>query len=362
MNQSSFKEHPLVKALYVLLLLYFFLVSIKLMGSSFKHFKDVAESLVQSAQNPLLGLMIGILATSIVQSSSTTTSMVVGLVGSGLLPFTVAIPMIMGANIGTSVTNTIVSLGNISREEEFKRAFSASTVHDFFNIIAVLIFFPLEVYTHFLSNSASWMADMFQSVGGGKSTNYFKVIIKPATGMIKSFVGGNPLAMVIISFAMLFATLKFLSGALKDLFIGKFQNLFENVVFKNSATSFLLGIVLTILVQSSSVTTSLVVPLAGAGLLTLPQIVPYTLGSNIGTTVTAMLASLATGSMAAMTVAFAHLLFNIFGSSLVYPFRRFPMYLSTTLSELAVKNRLIPVVYILVMFFIIPFSLYFIFG
>ena len=361
MTQKAFKDNPIVKAFIILGLLYLFLVSIKLMGTSFKQFKGTAEALVNSANNPFIGLLIGILATSIIQSSSTTTSMVVSLVGTGLLPFTVAVPMIMGANIGSSVTNTIVSLGNISREDEFKRAFSASTVHDFFNIIAVIIFFPLEMATGFLTSTATMMAEVFQSVGGGKSTNYFKIIIKPTVGLIKSLVGGNAVGMLIISFALLFTTLKYLSSNLKELFIGKFQNLFDRVVFRNAATSFVLGIFLTILVQSSSVTTSLVVPLAGAGLLNIQQIVPYTLGANIGTTVTAMLASLATGSMAAITVAFVHLLFNILGSTLIYPFKRFPIYLSQKLSDFAVQNRLIPIAYILIMFFVVPVSLYFIF-
>jgi sodium-dependent phosphate cotransporter len=357
MNQRISKRGVLFKIFKLLFLLYFFLVSIKLMGATFKQYKDVAESLIETANNPFFGLLIGILATSIVQSSSTTTSMVVGLVGSGLIDFQIAIPMIMGANIGTSVTNTIVSMGNISREDEFKRAFSASTVHDFFNIMAVLIFFPLEYFTGFLSISASYMADIFQQFGGGKSTNYLKIILKPAVNLIKEIFAGNALLMLGTSLALLFITLKYLSSTLKKVFIGRFQNLFDRIVFKNAAMSFVLGIILTVLVQSSSVTTSLVVPLAGAGILNIHQIVPYTLGANIGTTVTAILASLATGQIAAVTVAFAHLLFNIFGTTFIYPMRKIPIYLSELLSRMAIKNKAIPILYILIVFFLIPFSL-----
>ncbi len=93
----------------------------------------------------------------------------------------------------------------------------------------------------------------------------------------------------------------------------------------------LFGLLITVLVQSSSITTSLAVPFAGAGILTLIQIFPYTLGANIGTTITAMLAALAVGEISAVTVAFAHLLFNICGIALIWPLpaiRRIPLRLA----------------------------------
>ncbi|MCZ6818361.1 MAG: hypothetical protein O7G31_02575, partial [Calditrichaeota bacterium] len=82
---------------------------------------------------------------------------------------------------------------------------------------------------------------------------------------------------------------------------------------------------------------------------------PYTLGANIGTTITAMLASLATGSIGAVTVAFAHFMFNVFGVILVWPLKKIPMALATKLADLAIKNRLIPVAYILIVFIVLPF-------
>ena len=106
---------------------------------------------------------MGILATVLVQSSSVTTVTIVGLVGSGIVPVEQAIPMIMGANIGTTVTNTLVALANLRNTEGFRRAFTAATMHDFFNVIAVAILLPLELLTGFLSTAASWLA---RSVSG----------------------------------------------------------------------------------------------------------------------------------------------------------------------------------------------------
>jgi sodium-dependent phosphate cotransporter len=139
-------------------LLFAFFLGLDLMGLSFKLFgKGFAEMLIERTANPFVGLLVGILATSLVQSSSTTTSMTVGLVAAGALTIDGAIPIIMGANIGTSVTNTLVSMAQITRREEFRRAFAGATLHDFFNLLTVLILFPLELSFHVLRRSASYL-------------------------------------------------------------------------------------------------------------------------------------------------------------------------------------------------------------
>ena len=146
--------------LAVIALVYLFLVAIELLGGSFKAVgRDTAQQLIAGVTNPFAGLAVGILATVLVQSSSVTTATVVGLVGSGQVPLDVAIPMIMGANIGTTITNTLVSMGHITRSEEFRRAFAGATVHDFFNLITVAIVFPLELSTGFLQRTATTMAE-----------------------------------------------------------------------------------------------------------------------------------------------------------------------------------------------------------
>jgi len=128
---SSFSYLILLKILSLFGLLYLFILSITLLGASFKLFgSGFAETVLQATSNPLVGLVIGILVTAIIQSSSTTTSLIVGMVASGTLPFQAAVPMVMGANIGTTVTATIVSLAHISRGDEFKR-FSISVLLSF---------------------------------------------------------------------------------------------------------------------------------------------------------------------------------------------------------------------------------------
>jgi sodium-dependent phosphate cotransporter len=203
---------------------------------------------------------------------------------------------------------------------------------------------------------------MFADVGGLAMLNPLKAIVKPAVKLVTHWTHETGWLMLIISVALLFFALRFIVKNLKAVVIGKVEAFFTTTLFKNAARSMLLGLVLTIMVQSSSITTSLVVPLAGAGILTLEQIFPMTLGANVGTTITAMLAALVTGELTAVTVAFAHVLFNILGIVVIWPARRVPMGLARALAHLAVRSKLIALVYILVVFFGIPLLLIWIVG
>ncbi len=363
------------KIVAIFSILYMFLVSIGMIGSGFKGLgRGFAEELLSSSAAPLIGLFIGILATSLIQSSSTTTSLVVGMVAAGtfgddpILAVTAAIPYIMGANIGTSVTNTIVALGHIVNKNEFKRAFSASIVHDFFNVLSVIILFPLQLYFGIISKTANWMASLFMGAGTFTFKSPIKMITKPTVTAIKDMfkmqdvINYNWL-LIIVALILLFISLKYLTVLIRSLVMEKLEAFFDTHIFKTWIRALFFGVFITILVQSSSITTSLVIPLAGAGILQLRQIFPYTLGANIGTTITALLASLVSGTHAPLAVAFGHLAFNIFGISLIWPIekvRNIPIQLAEWFAELAIVNRIIPIVYILVVFFLIPLSLIFI--
>ncbi len=144
----------------VIALIYVFLVGVSSLESGIKVMgADTQERLFSNVDNPLAGLFVGILGTVLVQSSSASTSVIVGLVASGALGVDDAVPMVMGANIGTTVTNTLVSLGHVRQSEEFKKAFAAATVHDFFNVLAVTILLPLELITGVLSSAAEEVSE-----------------------------------------------------------------------------------------------------------------------------------------------------------------------------------------------------------
>ena len=348
------------------LMLYLFLLGITGMGTGTKMLgKDFAEGVMQTIRSPFAGLLVGLLATSIVQSSSLTTSITVGMVGSGTISIGLAIPVIMGANIGTTVTNILVSMGAIRRREEFRRCFSAAVVHDIFNLIAVLILFPLQWRFNVLGRLAEGAAHLFAGAEVGlKFTSPLKAITKPVIHLLHDafeqiFPGdiSAGVALIVVSVVMLFVGLKYMTASMKTLLMTRVETFFGKTIFKTWARAMVFGLLLTALVQSSSVTTSLIVPLVGAGVLNLVQIFPYTLGANVGTTVTALLAAFATGSVAAVTVAFAHLIFNLLGIAIIFPVpavRRIPIRLANLLASTSLKNRFLPILYVLLIFFGLP--------
>merc|ERR1719163_1822364 len=138
----------------MLLLLYLFIISLDLMANSFRILggKTAGRTFRNSDlfDNPLAGLVIGVLVTVLVQSSSTSTSIIITMTAGDLIEVKNAIPMIMGANIGTSVTNTLVSLGSFANKDEYRRAFGGATVHDCFNLLTVMIILPIEAATGLL--------------------------------------------------------------------------------------------------------------------------------------------------------------------------------------------------------------------
>jgi len=347
----------------LILFLYLFLFSIDLMGSTFKLFgKGFAETLISNTSNPMIGLFIGILATSLIQSSSSTTSIVVGMVGGGAMTVANAIPIVMGANVGTSVTNTLVAMAHINRSNEFQRSFAASTVHDFFNLLAVLILFPVQYFTNFLGVIATFLGENFQNVGGLTLFNPIKSATKPIVKLLISWIGDYPWLLLLISLIVLFFALKQIVNVLRVLVVKRTEGWFDKVLFKNGARAFVVGLIITLLAQSSSITTSLIIPMAGAGILTLYQIFPYTLGANIGTTITAILASLVTGNINAVVVAFAHLMFNITGIVVLWPLAKIPITMAEKLAEFSLKNKVYPIAYIIIVFFLIPLFVFIVFN
>ena len=357
------------KWILIALLVYGLLVAVSMIGSGFKIAAgDHAKELFSFASNPVSALVIGIVATALIQSSSTVTSIIVGLVAGGL-PVSIAIPMVMGANIGTTITNTIVSLGHVKKGAEFKRAFAAATIHDFFNLISVIIFLPLEIAFGFLDKIGAYLANLLvggdpMSVGG---FNFIKPIVKPVVGTLKDVFTGVGMQdiflgvfMIVFGIGLIFVVITYIGKILKVLMVGKAKDVLHNAVGKGPISGIASGTLITVLVQSSSTTTSLIVPLAGSGVFTLRQIYPFTLGANIGTTITALLAATAvSGPLAifALQIAIIHFIYNLLGVIVIYgiPFlREIPIKAAETLAALAVKRKLYIAVYVLSVFFIIP--------
>uniref|UniRef100_F6TB46 Sodium-dependent phosphate transport protein 2B n=1 Tax=Ciona intestinalis TaxID=7719 RepID=F6TB46_CIOIN len=443
-----------IKIIVVLTCLYLFICSLSLLGSSFQVLAGKTAGTIFSNHsflaNPVTGLIVGILVTVLVQSSSTSTSIITSMVGANILTVHAAIPIVMGANIGTSVTNTIVSLAQSVDVNQFRKAFAGATVHDIFNLLAVIILLPLEVASGVLEKLTRAIIESIPGFNKGHtSPNILKVITKPLTdkiikankkiitkvakgetlpldaSIIKSVCGSHKMVveevrnvtvinttklrnvnitrdvkipfnyestilpgrspgdflfantgmsdgavgaiLLIVSLIILCVCLITMVKLLQSMMKGKVAKIIKKVINTNFPYPFgwltgylaiLVGAGLTFVVQSSSVFTSTITPLVGVGVISLKRMYPLTLGANIGTTTTSILAALAQDEIAnALQIAFCHFFFNIFGIIIWYPIpfmRNIPIKGAKALGNTTAKYRWFAVVYLIVVFFIIP--------
>ena len=361
---------PAVRVGSIVFLLFAFLLGIKGLGEGFELLgSDLLDSFFRTTENPFVGLMIGLLATTLMQSSSVTTSMVVALVAApeSPLPLVNAVPMIMGANIGTTVTATIVSLGHVGRVDEFRRAFPVAICHDLFNYLAVVILLPLELVTGYLQSAAVAIGSMVKGTAGVTYQSPIRAALDsgfaPMEAAARSLFQiqiGQAVFLLILSGFLIFAALYLLVRTMRTAAHGRMEVMVTSLLGSSALLAMLIGVAVTVMVQSSSITTSLLVPLAAAGVLRLEQAFPVTLGANIGTTVTAFLAALAVSgpnAAAGLEIALVHLLFNLTGILLVYPvprIRRLPLRAAEALTAVALRSRRMVVVWVMVLFYGIP--------
>uniref|UniRef100_A0A8C8HEM1 Sodium-dependent phosphate transport protein 2B n=1 Tax=Oncorhynchus tshawytscha TaxID=74940 RepID=A0A8C8HEM1_ONCTS len=469
-NQSHFLETELdakgkvmrvltsiVKFILLVGFLYMFVCSLDVLSSAFQLVggKAAGDIFQDNAvlSNPVAGLVIGVLVTVLVQSSSTSSSIVVSMVSSGLLEVQSAVPVIMGANIGTSVTNTIVAMMQAGDRNEFRRAFAGATVHDFFNWLSVLILLPLEAATGVLYKLTKIVIDSFNIQGGDNAPDLLNVITDPLTSaiieldktVISDIATGDPAArnkslikiwcktekittllnitvpsaancttgvpcweegnktwtqinvtetinlercnhifayanlpdlavgliLLALSLLILCTCLILIVKLLNSMLKGQVAVVIKKVLNTDFPFPFgwvtgyiaiLVGAGMTFIVQSSSVFTSAITPLVGIGVISLERAYPLTLGSNIGTTTTAILAAMAApGETLAnsLQIALCHFFFNIAGILLWYPipFTRIPIRLARALGNRTANYRWFAAIYLLLCFFLMPLTI-----
>jgi sodium-dependent phosphate cotransporter len=361
LQQASQKPNKGLIIFQMLLAFVLFMFSIDLLTMSMvKLNNNLAEELFQATNNPFVGLFVGLLITALVQSSSMVTSMIVAVVASGNLTLMQAVPLVMGANVGTTLTSTLVAFSYIMKKGEFKRALTAGVVHDIFNILTVLILFPLEIYLGFLSKSASFLTNAFFDSNSEFSGDYsYNVLFtRPLTSWLVEILN-SPILGLILSIILVFLSIKFLSDTVFRTFISTNFEKVSRQMFKLPYVSFIYGLFFTAAVQSSTVTTSLIVPAVANRKVSLSKVFPFIIGANLGTTITAVIASFYK-TEAAISIAIVHILFNLFGALVFLPFpalRNIPVKLATFLGDQSVKRKSVGFAYILLTFFIIPFIL-----
>ncbi|MGE1216026.1 Na/Pi cotransporter family protein [Bacillus toyonensis] len=259
-----------------------FLFGIKYMGDGLQQAAGdrLRDILDRFTTNPLMGVLAGMLVTVLIQSSSGTTALTVGLVSAGFMTLRQAIGVIMGANIGTTVTAFIIGI----KIGEYALPVMA--------VGAILLFFFKNKKVH--------------SVG-----------------------------QVVFGFGMLFFGLELMSAGMKPLrSLEAFQDLMISMS-DNPILGIIVGTVFTLIVQSSSATIGILQELFGQGAIDLQAALPVLFGDNIGTTITAVLAAIGT-SIAARRAALVHVIFNIIGTIIftiiLIPFTNLIQYFQTSLN------------------------------
>ncbi|XP_030870051.3 sodium-dependent phosphate transport protein 2C [Gorilla gorilla gorilla] len=429
-----------LKACGLLGSLYFFICSLDVLSSAFqllgsKLAGDIFKDNVVLS-NPVAGLVIGVLVTALVQSSSTSSSIVVSMVAAKLLTVRASVPIIMGVNVGTSITSTLVSMAQSGARDEFQRAFSGSAVHGIFNWLTVLVLLPLESATALLERLSELALGAASLTSGAQAPDILKVLTKPlthlivqldsdmimssATGnatnssLIKYWCGttgqptqensgdcgafgpctenstapadrlpcrhlfaGTELTDLAVGCILLAGSLLVLCGCLvlivkllNSVLRGRVAQVVKTVInadfpfplgWLGGYLALLAGAGLTFALQSSSVFTAAIVPLMGVGVISLDRAYPLLLGSNIGTTTTALLAALASPAdrmLSALQVALIHFFFNLAGILLWYlvPALRLPIPLARHFGVVTARYRWVAGVYLLLGFLLLPLA------
>lgn len=359
-EQKPYSFSKYLKYVQVFLALLLFIFAIDLLTVAMGSINSgAALEILQATKNPFISLFIGLLVTALIQSSSTVTASVVAIVASGNLTLQQAVPIVLGANIGTTLTSTLVSLSYIMNKKEFRRALSAGISHDVFNILSVIILFPMELYFGFLSGLAEKIAGLFASDNAFEGPLvYNRIFTRTATDWIVDQIN-IPFLTMILSVFLVFLAIKVLSTAMYKSFVKDSFEDINKLIFRKTGLAFFYGIFFTAAVQSSTVTTSLVVPLVANKKVTLAKAFPFIIGANIGTTITAVIASIYK-SEAAIALAIVHILFNSIGALIFLPFpeiRKIPVLIANYMGKTSLQNRVFGFAYILLTFFIIPFLL-----
>ncbi|MBQ6109608.1 MAG: Na/Pi symporter, partial [Thermoguttaceae bacterium] len=364
-----------LRSLLFLFLIYLFLCAVKMFGASTdllrNEYKTSVDALFSGMRNPFVGLCVGIFATALMNSSSATTSLVVALVAMNVIPIEHAVPVVIGANIGASITSMVVSLGNITNKKAFVLGYGVPFIQDWYSIITATVCLSLEFSFHFMSRTAMWLAGLLVQFGGSAAEvagsagtaaaemsgswlcNPIPVLVDAPVKLDRFLLidlmhfpnTACAILMGILGLGILFFALVNMTKNMKILMADKVEEWINAVLSKNGFLGLFIGWIVTMIIQSSGITTSLVVPLVASNILKIRTAYPLILGAKLGTPITGILAALAfLGTPAghpAMAIALVHFLFNAIGVGLLYPIPalRLPVFLTERLSPILGKHR-----------------------
>lgn len=362
-SSISHKVLTILRYIAVIAALYMLIAAVNILSSALS-FTVLPDSIMHSLESPFFAIAAGMVITILLQSSSASTAVIIALSASDTIDLTTAVFLVMGANIGTTITNSAVALGYVRDKKMFATTFSAGTVHDFFNLFAVILFGLLEYFTSLLSQTAAWLSDMLYNYQAEnlftltflKVSDWVSGVFNAPANLLESW-NVHSLVMGVLSIVCILGSIAVLTKMLKRIQKASEENgtIEDEAIYKPAPTTLgqikaiLSGAATTALVQSSSITTSAAVVGVGTEKYTIRDIYPFIAGANIGTTLTALLVAFMTGSEAALSVALAHVLFNVFGVIVLFTvpvLNDMPLQLSGLMEKIVQKRRLFAAIYI----------------
>ncbi|GAB3694233.1 Na/Pi symporter [Corynebacterium nasicanis] len=323
------------------------------------------------ATNPVIGLLIGIMATAAIQSSTAVTALTVMAVGTGGVSVAVAVPIILGANIGTTITPMIVSFSYLGHRRSFRRAFASASLHTWFNAIFVFLAFLLEMLFHPLTRFANLVSVSVVGEGASGTGRELASIFAPlidalgTQGLLGSLLSPHAAAVasILVGTLLVLGAIRVLNSQLSVLTAATTRTLLERSSGASDALGVLSGAMVTMAVNASSVTISSLLPFAVTRSLKMREALAVTLGANVGTTLMSLLAALAVpGPLGALAVqaALVHVSFNVVSTLLVIvlpPLRRWIIRLAEFSGRVAARGYTLTAVMMAVWYFAVPASI-----
>jgi len=337
--------------------LYLFILAIELIKKASGGVAPDAKQFILQNVSPLKAIAVGWFSTSVAQSSGAVSSIAVTFVGNNIIDLPTAVYILIGASMGTTITALIISLVTVSnKKKDFRHGFEIALCYSIYSFFLVFIVFFLEYFFGLFSRLALFLALLFEG-----NFSYLKIpdVVDIITGpLVNSLSSSNFLLTFLVAFLILIFALRYISRAIIEVLGGevKAKN-FINRHFDSPIKAYCLGVILTAIVFSSSITISLLVPLAVSGLIGLRRSIPFILGADLGTFTDTFLVSLIVGETNAIAAAFAYALFAIIGAIIFLPNTDFLFRATKFTSKKLIKISRKRALYVLLFFVLVPLAM-----
>lgn len=352
------KKERIISGFKLLAFLYLFIFAIQIIKNASSILSPNLHQFFVQGMSPLKAIATGWFATVLVQSSGAVGSIVATFTGAGILSFDTAVYVLMGALIGTAITALLISLITVSQKRrDFRHGFEIGLCYSLYSLLLVAVIFTLELFFGLYSKLSLAIASKIgDSISLGRFPDWINALTEPLTDIL--FSRFNSIIMILLGLGILLFTLRYIGKSVVGVFGGEEPaRRFMNKNFDSKLKAYFLGVFLTMLVFSSSITVSLLVPLAVSRLITLKRAVPFIIGAGLGTQVDVFLASLLVGHVNALATFFALFLFGITGAIVFLPqsdrIWKLTKYLSKRIFHISRKTAL----YVFLAFILIPLVL-----